>query len=263
MDLMARRAASTWWRPMTILFGAVAMTMAMTTARAAAPLGDTFQPLGPPAEAPGPWREVRLKADLKPNAFTFRRWDGLPALEVRSEAAMSLMARPIEVDLARTPILCWRWRIDAPLQRADIATRAGDDVAARLYVSLRVPDARKSLALRAQLAMARAIWGPDVPDAAINYVWDNRYPAGSERPNAYTERTTMVVVRSGGEGAGRWVNERRDLRADVQRLHGAGTLPVQLALAADTDNTGEAARAGFAEIHLVPDGEACRHAPLP
>jgi len=204
-----------------------------------------------------PWQEVRLKADLKPNTFNLRDWDGVPALEVKSAGSMSLLGRPLDVDLQRTPVLCWRWRIDAPLKTADMMQRSGDDYAARLYVSLALPDAEKSFGLRAQLRIARTIWGPTVPDAAVNYVWDNRQPVGTERPNAYTDRTTMVVMRSGAADAGGWVQERRNVGRDVARLWGASALPVQLAVTADTDNTGETARAGFADLHWVSEQSAC------
>lgn len=209
-----------------------------------------------------PWRELRLPGVARANVFAAREWDGVAALEVRSQASMSLLARALPPDLARTPVLCWRWRVDAPLVAADLARKAGDDYAARLYVAARVPPERMGFALRTQLRLARAVWGPELPDAAVNYVWDNRHPPGTERPNAYTERTVMIVQRSGAAEAGRWVAERRDVAADLERLFGPGTQAVQLALAADTDNTGEAARAGFADIGFadigfVARGEAC------
>jgi hypothetical protein len=205
-----------------------------------------------------PWQEVRLSEKLRPNEFTLREWDGASAVEVRSSGSMSLLARPLEIDLRRTPVLCWRWRVDAPLKTADLAQRRGDDYAARLYVSLALPDADKSLGLRAQLSLARSIWGPSVPDAAVNYIWDNRHPVGTERPNAYTDRTTMIVLRSGAADAGGWVQERRNVGRDVARLHGPSARAVQLAVTADTDNTGETARAGFANLHWVPEQAPCR-----
>lgn len=204
-----------------------------------------------------PWQEVRLGAKLLPNTFTLRAWDGLAALEVQSAGSMSLLARPITLDLTRTPVLCWRWRVDAPLKSADMTQRSGDDYAARLYVSLAIPDSEKSLGLRAQLRIARSIWGASVPDAAVNYVWDNRQPVGTERPNAYTDRTTMVVLRSGVTDVGGWIQERRNIGRDIARLHGASATAVQLAITADTDNTGETARAGFADLHWVSEQAAC------
>jgi hypothetical protein len=208
-----------------------------------------------------PWQEVRLNAELKPNTFSARTWDGVAAVEVRSSSSMSLLARPVTVDLQRTPVLCWRWRVDAPLQSADMSRKSGDDYAARLYVSLSLPEAEKSLGLRAQLRIARTIWGPSVPDAAINYVWDNRLPVGTERPNAYTDRTTMVVQRSGAQDAGGWVQERRNVARDAARLFGPSATPVQIAVTADTDNTGETARAGFADLHWVAESSPCSNRP--
>lgn len=204
-----------------------------------------------------PWKEVVVKADLKRNTFAFRDWDGAPAAEVRSANSMSLLARPLTLDLRRTPVLCWRWRIDAPLSAADMTQRAGDDYAARLYVSLKIADDEKSLGLRAKLKIARALWGPEVPDAAINYVWDNRQPVGTERPNVYTDRAIMHVLRSGAADAGRWVWERRDVGSDAERLFSKSASAVQLAITADTDNTGETARAGFADLHFVGRDAPC------
>ncbi|MGE4593790.1 MULTISPECIES: DUF3047 domain-containing protein [Alcaligenaceae] len=203
------------------------------------------------------WDHVQLNKNVAANQFEATLWDGQQAIKVQSRASMSLLARPIKVDLSETPLLCWRWRIDAPLKAADMTTKAGDDYAARLYVSLALPEAEKGFLLNAQLAMARAIWGPQVPDAAINYVWDNRQPVGTERPNAYTDRTTMVVLQSGPTRAGGWVNESRHLPKDMARLYSANATPVQIALAADTDNTGEAATAGFTDIHFAPESTGC------
>ena len=211
-----------------------------------------------------PWREVRLGDRIPPNRFRLRPWDGVMALEVVSQRSMSLMARPLDVDVRRLPVLCWRWRVDAALKAADLTRRSGDDYAARVYVSLRIPDAHKSLALRAQLRLARAIWGDDIPDAALNYVWDNRHPVGTERPNAYTDRTMMIVQRSGSADVGGWVVERRDVRVDAARLFGPWAVPSQLGLAADTDDTGEAVTAGFADLHFVAPDAPCRFgAPVP
>jgi hypothetical protein len=202
-----------------------------------------------------PWQEVRLKSGLRPNTFRLLQWEGVQALEVTSQASM--LARPISVDLNLTPVLCWRWRIDASLSRADMRLREGDDYAARVYVSFRLPRASLGLGLRAQLALARAVWGQDLPDAAINYVWDNHQPVGTVRPNAYTDRTQMVVLRSGDADARRWVWERVNVLQDVVRLFGPEAQAVQLAVTADTDNTQSSARAGFADLHFVAANSPC------
>ncbi len=115
-----------------------------------------------------------------------------------------------------------------------------------------------SLGTRLALSLARALRGDQVPDAAINYIWDNRHPVGTWQPNAYTDRARMLVLRSGGAEAGRWVDERRDVAADFQRAFGhAPSRLTGMAIATDTDNTGEEARAGFADFRFVERDAAC------
>lgn len=210
------------------------------------------------AAVPAPWRLLQLDKHVPPTQYRVMLWDGVPAIEAMADSSMTLLARPVEIDLARTPILCWSWRIDAPLVNADMSKKSGDDYAARVYVAFRLPPGMIDFYTRVKLSLARTIYGDAVPDAALNYVWDNRYPIGTIRPNAYTDRTRMIVVESGAAKAGVWVSERRDLLSDF-RLgfatdQGEATL---LAVASDTDNTAEKARAGFADLHFVPRDQPC------
>ena len=85
----------------------------------------------------------------------------------------------------------------------------------------------------------------------INYVWDNRQPVGTVRPNAYTDRTRMWVLESGTARAGEWVTETRDLAADFRAAFGEAPPDlIGIAIATDTDNTGEHATAWFGDLVL-------------
>lgn len=207
---------------------------------------------------PPGWKVEHLNAKFPPTEYRLRQWDGVAAVEATAVKSMALLGRPLNVDLEQTPVLCWRWRIDAPLAGADINTKAGDDYAARVYLTFTVPPEALGFATRTKLSLARSIWGPSVPDAALNYVWDNKHPVGTLQPNAYTDRARMLVVDTGAAKAGRWVGVRRNVREDFQRAF--GDLPGKLnglAIASDTDNTAESAHAGFADFHFVAEGEAC------
>lgn len=84
---------------------------------------------------PVPWQVIRLDKRVPPPQYRLISWDGVVAVEAVANASMALLARPLAVDLARTPVLCWRWRIEAPLKTADMSTRQGDDYAARVYLA--------------------------------------------------------------------------------------------------------------------------------
>jgi hypothetical protein len=203
---------------------------------------------------PPPWRVVRMSRRVRPTAY--RIVDH--AVEASADNSTALLARPIAVDLAATPILCWRWRIDAPIANADMGKRSGDDYAARVYVAFDMPPSAMSAGTRRRLAVARTLFGRDVPDAALSYVWDNRHPVGTHRKSVYTGRAEMIVAETGPTNAGRWTPERADIAADFARAFGGkpGT-PIQLALATDTDNTHGKARALFADLHFVGRDEQC------
>lgn len=209
-------------------------------------------------ELPAPWQVEQLNKDIPPTVYRLREWDGVSAVEAHAVKSMALLTRPVEVDLGKRPILCWRWRVDGPVKTADMTTKAGDDYAARVYLSFAVPPATLGFGTRVALGLARSLRGNQVPDAAINYVWDNRHPVGTWQANAYTDRARMLVLRSGTVDAGRWVVERRDVGADFFKAfdHAPARL-TGLALASDTDNTGEEAHAGFADFRFVGQDESC------
>jgi hypothetical protein len=201
---------------------------------------------------------VPLGRKGKPTVYRLASISGSGAVEARAAASMALLARPVTVDLAKTPILCWRWLVDGPVTNADMNRKSGDDYAARVYVSFDMPDNALSAGTKLKLGIARRMFGAAVPDAALNYVWDNRHPVGTARRSVYTDRAQVIVAETGSARAGAWVSERADIAADFARAFGkVPARPVQIAVASDTDNTGGTARAAFADLHFVGRGERC------
>lgn len=210
-------------------------------------------------EIPAPWQLIRLETQVPATSYRISLWDGVDAIEARAERSMALLGRPVDIDLTNTPVLCWRWRVDGVVRSADMKRRRGDDYAARIYLAFDLPSAALSLTDKASLTLARAFYGSRVPDGAINYVWDNRHPVGTHMPNAYTDRVRMIVQRSGNDEAGFWVTERVNIHQDVKRSFSTSDARLKLvAVASDSDNTGETVRAGFADLHFVRANEACQ-----
>jgi len=206
-----------------------------------------------------PWSVVQMNRKVPPTRYRVARMDGVLGVEAVSEKSMALLARPVTVDFSQTPVLCWRWRVEAPVAAADMRRKAGDDYAARVYVAFDMPREALSASTRLKLGLARRIYGAEVPDAALSYVWDNRNPVGTAQKSSYTGRAQLIVAESGTARAGQWVRERHDVAADfAAAFDGAPGQAVQVALGSDTDNTGSSARAGFADLHFVGRGQACQ-----
>ena len=127
-------------------------------------------------------------------------------LRVRTENDVVTIGRKVTVDVARTPLLAWRWKA--------LALPPGGDA--------RHPS-RDDQVLRVVLLFEPAGWGK-----AIGYIWDSNAPTetvlGKKTFPAIDRRP--IVVRSGSEAVGVWHQETRDVLTEYERLFGGQPLPV-------------------------------------
>lgn len=182
----------------------------------------SLQPGGPLPE----WLKLQtFSGRPRHTEFALVADEGRTVLRARAVASTSGLARELNVDLRSHPLLAWRWKVMNLISRSDLATKAGDDFPARLYV-----------------AFGRR---------ALCYVWDNRLPVGTIAPNAWSDRVQMVVADSGAALLGRWVARERNVAEDFRR--GFGVEPPAasgVVVSADTDNTGESAESYFGDIEF-------------
>jgi hypothetical protein len=205
-------------------------------------------------DPPAPWRRVAIPRVSSPT-FELASDAGRTVLRVHSAAAAGSLAHDLAADPAATPRLSWHWKVERALARAAWGRKDGDDFAARVYVTFDVPPESLPITDRAKLAIGRAIYGDDLPSAALCYVWAAREPAGTAAWNPYTDRVRMVVLQSGNARAGQWVAEARDLEEDFRAAFGAqwsGPTPriTGVLLSSDTDQTGESVTAWFGDLRL-------------
>jgi hypothetical protein len=213
-----------------------------------------FSAMPPGSGLPPGWRELRVPR-ASPAEIALVDDAGATVLRVRSRAAAGAAALKVRVPLEQQPVLAWRWKVERVVKGADMNRREGDDFAARVYVFFDIPEDELPFGARVRSGLARLLHGEDLPTAAICYVWDNKNAPGTTTWNPYTDRVRTVVVESGEARAGEWVGVRRDLEADFRAAFGAQwrkPVPALTGIAAgnDTDQTGEATTAWFADFRL-------------
>lgn len=153
-------------------------------------------------------------------------------LQLKSEVDRSTISLDLRdrVELHRTPILEWEWKVIRLPAGADARTKATADLAAQLYVAWPRPPAL----LRSRI---------------IGYVWDAAAPAGSVFKSTKTGIVTYIVVRSGVVDLGRWVREQRNVAEDFRRLYGEEPPdPGALSLSIDSNDTRSRAESFFGPI---------------
>jgi Protein of unknown function (DUF3047) len=158
------------------------------------------------------------------------------ALKADSNAAASGLFFEQRIDLQKTPIMNWRWRIENRLGNIDEQSKSGDDFVARVYVV-------KSGGL--------VFWNTK----AINYVWASTTPKDKVWPNPFAgDHAMMVAVRSSTDKTGTWYTEKRNIRADFKRLTGEDMPYIDaVAIMTDTDNAKGKATAYYGDIYFTAE----------
>ena len=176
------------------------------------------------------WQTKVFKGETR---YGFDDKSGQRALFADSQGTASGLYREIRVDLNRTPWLNWSWRVDRVLNRVDERSKAGDDYPARVYVVI---------------SGGAAFWNT----RSLIYVWSSHQPVGATWNNAYTSNARVMALRSGTGETGRWISEKRNIRADFRQLFGEDIDAIDaVALMTDTDNSGQSAAAWYGDIYFT------------
>jgi Protein of unknown function (DUF3047) len=233
-------------------FALVGLAAAAAIANAGEALFDL--PLGPVVNETQGWRPQAISRVPLPQ-FIVEEESG--AKVVRARASAGVAGTLVQTFPPRLPgRLSWRWQVSSANLSADVTRRESEDAAARIYVSFDVPLATLSFADRSRIRLARLVFGPQVPTAALCYIWDGKHPVGSIIASPYSNRVRMVVLQSGNANSGQWQREDRDLAADFLAAFGGPAPKVTgIAFGLDTDQTRVESQAAFADMVWAGDGQ--------
>jgi hypothetical protein len=239
----------TSWRSCIAAVVAVAGTLTLAQPQVDSIAAITFSALQPGATLPETIRIIGASKNKPATRYSLVSDDGITVLKAQSHNAVSGLSQAVKVNPADHPILKWRWKVSNTLKTSDLRKKAGDDFPARIYVMFDYPLEKLPVAERTKLRLARALHDPHLPAATLCYVWDTKAPAGTIAPSPYTDRVRIVVAESGGARVNRWLDMERNVAADFRAAFGEDAPAVTaVAIATDTDNTGEMASAFYGDI---------------
>lgn len=156
---------------------------------------------------------------------------GDKVLKAESKGTASGLFKKQRIDLRRTPVMNWRWRIEKRLGKLNEQAKSGDDYVARVYVVI---------------SGGLAFWRT----RAINYVWAGASPKGKVWPNAFAgDHAMMIALRSATDETGTWYTEKRNVLVDLKRQFGEEIRYIDaVAVMTDTDNGKGSAVAYYGDI---------------
>jgi len=200
---------------------------------------------------PKSWEPLTFPKIPTPTRYRAIQRKGRTIIEARSQGGASGLIHPLDIDPATYPWLTWQWQVEYALAGADVATKDGDDCAARIYVAFKFDGRNMNWWERFKFKTKRAFAGREIPGSAITYAWTNRGRAGTIIESPYTRYTKLIVIESGNKLKGRWVTERRNVVDDYRAAFGTSPPAIMgIAIMTDTDNTGASVTAYYGDIRL-------------
>jgi len=208
----------------------------------------------PPAPASASWTHLRI-GQRKPTDYRFVRHGGRPALQADSRGGDSLVRHALDLAGPELGRLRFSWFVDSHNPDADVGDPKVDDAMVRLI--LQFDGDRSTFSVRDQRLsdLLQALSGEPLPYATLMYIWDPARPVGTVIPHPRSARIRKLVVASGSEGLGRWMELERDLRNDYERVFNQAPVRLTgLALMTDSNNTGHASRAWYGPLQWIAPG---------
>jgi hypothetical protein len=174
------------------------------------------------------WEHKTFKSETR---YQLQTLDGVTVLKAESHDAGSGLFKEQHIDLDKTPILNWSWRVSNRLNGLNEQSKSGDDYAARVYVVVKG---------------GLAFW----QTKAINYVWSSNTAKDTVWPNAFAGDHAMMLALRGPEAPlNNWHSEKRNVRADLRKLFGEDLHSIDaVALMTDTDNSNVQVSAYYGDI---------------
>lgn len=164
--------------------------------------------------------------------------DGTTFLHMEADrASASLITGAETVDLRKTPILRWHWRVTTLPDGADGRDRSLDDQAIGIYVGS----------------------GSALNNKSVSYRWDTVTPKGSEGNCAYGLGGIKIrwqTLRNKEDAKdGRWITEERDVAVDFKNAWGFIPETIYVSVSSNSQYTGSKAAAdlGWIEFGSRPD----------
>lgn len=167
--------------------------------------------------------------------YSLAEEDGKTVLAAHSNATASSLYRKIDVDLVRTPVLNWSWRVDHVLRELNEREKSGDDYPARVYLIF---------------TAGSTFW----KSRSLHYVWAGNQPPGAEWANAYGAAAQMIAVEAGDVQVGKWQAYKRNVRDDFKKYFGDDVQQLHaIAVMTDTDDSHQSAITYYGDIFFTAE----------
>lgn len=178
----------------------------------------------------GDLQEWKAQKFVGETLYRLEENEGHRLLHALAQSSASGLCREVEIDLAKTPILRWSWRMDKGKENLNERTKEGDDHPLRLYLIHKYNFFQAT---------------------ALQYAWSLSERENTAWLSPYTTNMMQLAVNSGTKQAGSLLNHTRNVRADfADFLHERIEQIDEICIMSDADNSRSLADAWYGDIEF-------------
>ncbi len=188
------------------------------------------------------WKPLHFPKISEHTNYSIENEGSTALLKVESNASASGIVYKREFNVFEFSKVRWRWKVSNVFKKGNAREKSGDDYPLRMYIIFKYDPENATFGQKIKYGLAKQIYGEYPPHSSINYIWANRHHDEHIIPNAYASEAKMIILQSGTEKVGQWVDEGINIIEDYHRAFGEDPPSfASLAIMSDTDNTKESA----------------------
>ena len=201
------------------------------------------------------WEPLNFNKIEEHSVYTIVEEDGA-YLKAESNASASGIVHRREFNVYGHPKVRWRWKVSNVYQKGDAQKKSGDDYPIRIYIMFKYDPDTASFGKMLKYGLAKKLYGKYPPYSSLNYIWANRKHEKQVIENSYASEAMMILLQSGKENVGQWIEQEVDVLEDYRKAFGQYPPEVaSLAVMNDSDNTKESSVSYLDYIEVYRIGE--------
>jgi len=204
----------------------------------------------PPNLVSDGWQEITFDGK-SPNRYAVC---GPDCIEVATNSSVSMIAKPVSVDLSHTPYLSWEWKITDPVTPSDLKVKGEDDRPVAVYVAFPYDSETATFAERLLRPAIELLRGADAPGRMLSYVWGGFGKPGDLVESPFFGGVNAMIISRVNDPVGIWVMERVNVVADHERAFNRTPSHVaHILISADSDDTKTHSQAFVRNLDFASD----------
>jgi len=206
-------------------------------------------------ELPEPWKHI-----LPPKHYAYTNFSIVRSINgnylhaISSGTASRLELDVNDIDISSYPFMEWSWKVDEFPETEWEMNKSDDDFAVRIELIYDYKGGKKNILNIIRKGLLTSIFKRYPPELIISYVWSDNVPFDKPYQSPESKRMIIIPIESDIGLVGRWLQERRNIKADLDKFkNGKNLVLKKIRIRSDTDNTGTVAESGIKKIYLMAD----------